>query len=106
VSSVSSFILKDASPVELIGAIRVVATGEALLSPSVTRRVVALFGRQVGVGLGAVPGLERLTEREREIAAALFLSPRHRTHPCQPGDGASCTRVTAPNSSSSRCGRV
>jgi len=46
-----------------------VTTGEALLSPSVTRRVVALFGRQVGVGLGAVPGLERLTEREEEIAA-------------------------------------
>lgn len=90
----SGFILKDAPPAEIIRAIRVVAAGEALLSPSVTRRVVALFGRQVGVGLGAVPGLERLTEREREIAAwvatgrsndeiaaALFLSPDTvRTH--------------------------
>ncbi len=93
-SSVSGFILKDASLVELIGAIRVVAIGGALLAPSAPRRIVALFGWQVGVGLGAVPGLERLTEREGEIAAwvatvrsndeiaaALFLSPDTvRTH--------------------------
>ena len=52
----SGFILKDAPPAEIIRAIRVVAAGEALLSPSVTRRVVALFGRQgggTGTGAGA-----------------------------------------------------
>ena len=88
------FILKDAPPDELVRAIRVVAGGEALLSPSVTRRVVALFGRHLAGGLAPVPGLDRLTEREREIvawvatgrsndeiAAALFLSPDTvRTH--------------------------
>lgn len=93
-SSVSGFIFKGVPPAELSRAIRGVATSGALLSPSVTRRVVALSGRQVGVGLGAAPGLERLTEREREIAAwvatgrsngdlaaALFLSPDTiRTH--------------------------
>lgn len=89
----SGFILKDAPPAELIRAIRVAAAGKALLSPSVTRRVIAHFGGQPA-SLGPVPGLDDLTAREREIVAwvatgrsndeiaeALFLSPDTvRTH--------------------------
>jgi DNA-binding NarL/FixJ family response regulator len=65
----SAFILKDAAPEELVRAIRVVAAGEALLSPSVTRRVVAMFGRHVAGGMAPPPALDALTDREREIVA-------------------------------------
>ncbi|WP_433083812.1 response regulator [Dactylosporangium sp. CA-052675] len=61
----AGFLLKDAEPAELVRAIRVVAGGEALLSPSVTRRVIARFG---GIG-GPAIALDQLTEREREVAA-------------------------------------
>ncbi|WP_433215416.1 response regulator [Dactylosporangium sp. CS-047395] len=61
----AGFILKDAEPAELIRAIRVVAGGEALLSPSVTRRVIARFGRDSGPPVA----MDQLTEREREVAA-------------------------------------
>ncbi|MFI5906899.1 response regulator [Dactylosporangium sp. NPDC051541] len=61
----AGFLLKDADPAELIRAIRVVARGEALLSPSVTRRVIARFGRS----REPVPRMDQLTEREREVAA-------------------------------------
>jgi DNA-binding NarL/FixJ family response regulator len=61
----AGFVLKDAEPEELIRAIRVVAGGEALLSPSVTRRVIARFG-----GVGEAPAaMDQLTGREREVAA-------------------------------------
>lgn len=90
----SGFLLKDAVPTELLHAIRVVAEGEALLSPSVTRRLVDAFARQAGPSTAPVPDLSFLTEREREIvawvatgrsnaeiAAELFLSPETvRTH--------------------------
>ena len=90
----SGFILKDAEPAELLRAIRVVAAGEALLSPSVTRRAVSLFGRHLAGGTPSAPGLDALTDREREmlawvatgrsnqeIAEELFLSPATvRTH--------------------------
>ncbi|HEY0450057.1 response regulator transcription factor [Actinophytocola sp.] len=90
----SGFVLKDAAPGELVRAIRVVAAGEALLSPSVTRRVVSMFARTVAPAAAPVPGLDELTEREREmvgwvttgatndeIAAELVLSPATvRTH--------------------------
>jgi DNA-binding NarL/FixJ family response regulator len=64
----SGFLLKDASAADLLTAIRAVAAGDALLSPSVTRRVIAQFTRR------AVPpqvpaALERLTPREREVLA-------------------------------------
>lgn len=65
----SGFILKDTTPDELVRAIRVVAAGEALLSPSVTRRVVSLFTRRSPVSPAPVHGLDDLTERERELAA-------------------------------------
>jgi len=61
----SGFLLKDTPPDELLAAIRVVASGEALLSPSITRRLISEFCRQPASP--AVTGLERLTEREREV---------------------------------------
>jgi DNA-binding NarL/FixJ family response regulator len=64
----SGFILKDAAPSELLHAIRVVAAGASLLSPSVTRRVIEQFARQDAPGQPH-PDLDQLTEREREIVA-------------------------------------
>ncbi|MBG0827152.1 response regulator transcription factor [Planomonospora sp. ID67723] len=62
----SGFVLKDSAPEELAHAIRVVASGEALLSPSVTRKVIGLFGRH---DVAPVEGLDTLTPREREMVA-------------------------------------
>jgi len=62
----SGFVLKDAEPEELLHAVRVVADGGALLSPSVTRSVIARFARP-GPAPVAHPGVQRLTEREREV---------------------------------------
>jgi DNA-binding NarL/FixJ family response regulator len=61
----SGFLLKDTPPAELLAAIRVVATGESLLSPSVTRRLIREFVRRPS--MPAVRGLEVLTEREKEV---------------------------------------
>ncbi|HEV3360701.1 MAG TPA: response regulator transcription factor [Pseudonocardiaceae bacterium] len=65
----AGFILKDAAPGELVRAVRVVAAGEALLSPSVTQRVVAQFARKVTPGAAPVDSLDELTDREREMVA-------------------------------------
>jgi DNA-binding NarL/FixJ family response regulator len=65
----SGFLLKDASAAELASAVRVVAAGDALLSPGVTRRLIAEFAR---LGAPRSPGrkqLEDLTERETEVLA-------------------------------------
>jgi DNA-binding NarL/FixJ family response regulator len=62
----SGFILKDRPPEELLDAIGVVAAGEALLSPSVTRRLVEEFARRPGAE-AAPPQLDELTARELEI---------------------------------------
>ncbi|MEV4395923.1 response regulator transcription factor [Nonomuraea sp. NPDC049607] len=62
----SGFLLKDSAPDELVNAVRVVAAGEALLSPSITRKVIGLFGRS---GAEPVEGLDTLTPRERELVA-------------------------------------
>src|SRR5215469_13513815 len=51
----SGFLLKDTFPADLLTAIRVVAAGEALLAPSITRRLISEFARIPGPGLGAVP---------------------------------------------------
>ncbi|ANZ42080.1 DNA-binding response regulator [Lentzea guizhouensis] len=61
----SGFLLKDTPPTELLDAIRVVASGESLLSPSVTRQLIAEFVRQQSAP--SVRGLEVLTEREKEV---------------------------------------
>ncbi|MGV9303135.1 response regulator [Nonomuraea sp. NPDC003727] len=57
----SGFLLKDTPPADLLAAIRVVAAGEALLAPTVTRRLIEEFARP------AVRGLEGITDREREV---------------------------------------
>jgi DNA-binding NarL/FixJ family response regulator len=67
----SGFLLKDASPEQLIAAIHVVAAGEAVLAPTVTRRVVEAFA-SIPAGDDALRGaLETLTTREREVLRLL-----------------------------------
>jgi len=86
-SGASGFLVKDTEPVELLRAVRAVASGDALLSPGVTRRLIGAFASQTREP-PASPALDSLTEREREvmglvaeglsndeIAARLFVSP-------------------------------
>jgi DNA-binding NarL/FixJ family response regulator len=63
----SGFLLKDAQPDELVAGIRVVASGEALLAPTVTRRLIEDFSRARPARMGTPPGLDELTPREREV---------------------------------------
>jgi DNA-binding NarL/FixJ family response regulator len=63
----SGFLLKDTPPADLLRAITVVATGEALLAPSVTRRLIAEFSRQEPRPSGGPRGLDGVTDREREV---------------------------------------
>jgi len=65
----SGFLLKDIEPVELRQAVRVVAGGDALLSPSVTRRLIRQFVAQAGPRLIDPARLDVLTDREREVMA-------------------------------------
>ena len=65
----SGFLLKDTPPAELLRAIRLVAEGAALLSPSVTRRVIAEFTSQPARRATPHPRLDTLTPREREVVA-------------------------------------
>ena len=85
----SGFLVKDTEPADLLQAVRVVARGDALLSPSVTRRLITdLATRPAGPSPAAAKALSALTDREREvmalvagglsndeIAARLYLSP-------------------------------
>lgn len=63
----SGFMLKRAPAADLVSAIRVVAAGEALLAPSVTRRLLDQFARQPEPRKQDVAALDELTEREREV---------------------------------------
>jgi DNA-binding NarL/FixJ family response regulator len=65
----SGFVLKDIEPADLLRAIHVVASGEALLSPSVTRRLIAEFAARPARRRTSARDLEALTEREREVLA-------------------------------------
>jgi DNA-binding NarL/FixJ family response regulator len=65
----SGFLLKDTRPAELLQAIRLVADGAALLSPSVTRRLVREFVSRSPRSVKPHPQLSTLTEREREVLA-------------------------------------
>jgi DNA-binding NarL/FixJ family response regulator len=87
-SGASGFVLKDTPPEKLLDAIAIIAEGEALLAPAITRRLIAEFARQPRPAAPtAGDALAQLTERERdvfqqvaagksntEIAAALHLS--------------------------------
>jgi DNA-binding NarL/FixJ family response regulator len=64
----SGFLLKDTPPAQLLDAVRVVAAGEALLAPSVTRALIEEFARSQ-VGDRPVVPLNHLTDREREVLA-------------------------------------
>jgi DNA-binding NarL/FixJ family response regulator len=63
----SGFLLKSAPPAKLVEAVRTVADGDALLAPSITRRLVEEFVRRPPPGDAAPPELEALTAREREV---------------------------------------
>ncbi|MES9520843.1 response regulator [Streptomyces capoamus] len=71
----SGFLLKDASAEKLAEAVRVVAAGDALLAPGITRRLLAEFSRLDGGGSGSRAPLKRrvgdLTERETEVLALI-----------------------------------
>ncbi len=61
----SGFLLKDIPPADLVHAVRVVARGDALLAPALTRRLLERFA--ASPGLTVCPALERLTPREGEV---------------------------------------
>jgi DNA-binding NarL/FixJ family response regulator len=64
----SGFLLKDTPPEQLVEAIRVIAGGDALLSPSITRRVISEFVRRPPASVRQSPeGLDELTARELEV---------------------------------------
>ena len=63
----SGFLLKDTPPADLLTAIRVVAAGDALLAPGITRRLIAEFARRPEPSAVTPAGLATLTDREREV---------------------------------------
>jgi DNA-binding NarL/FixJ family response regulator len=67
----SGFLLKDTPPADLLAAIRVVAAGDALLAPRITRRLIAEFARRPDPARVAPAALEHLTDREREVLALI-----------------------------------
>jgi DNA-binding NarL/FixJ family response regulator len=67
----SGFVLKDIPPEELVSAVRSVAEGGALLSPSITRRLIGKFTSGLEADAGLSRKLERLTDREREVLGAV-----------------------------------
>jgi len=69
----SGFLVKDTPPTEIISAVRLVASGDAIISPSVTRTLLSHFGDTQASErrLAAAQRLATLTDREREVAAAI-----------------------------------
>ena len=93
------FLVKDTEPADLLRAIRLVAAGESLLSPSVTRRVIESFAAAIAASASTHPQLSRADRpgargaragrrgsdqrRDRRAAGG---QPGDRADPCQPGD--------------------
>jgi DNA-binding NarL/FixJ family response regulator len=69
----SGFLVKDTEPVELLRGVRLVAAGDALLSPGVTRRLIAEFASQRPRSGPAPAELQQLTDREREVVGLVAL---------------------------------
>ena len=67
----SGFMLKDAEPEELLAAIRAVASGDAVVAPSATRRLLEQIADRLPGGGGGDARLEALTERERTVLLAV-----------------------------------
>ncbi len=67
----AGFLLKDTPPEQLIEAVQVVAAGESLLAPSVTRRLMEEFARNAPDTTTTPSGLDELTDRESEVLAAM-----------------------------------
>jgi DNA-binding NarL/FixJ family response regulator len=68
----SGFLLKDTSPADIVRAIRAVAAGEPILSPTITRRLIGhVTGNDGGERRHAREQLDRVTERERQVAVAI-----------------------------------
>jgi DNA-binding NarL/FixJ family response regulator len=67
----SGFLLKDTLPVDLLHAVRVVAEGEALLAPKITKRLIEEFVRAPAPASTVSVPIETLTEREREVLVAI-----------------------------------
>lgn len=67
----SAFVLKDTPRAELVAAVRTVAEGGALISPSITKRLIGRFARRLEADTAASARLERLTDREREVLIAI-----------------------------------
>ncbi len=63
----SGFVLKDTSPEELLAGVRVIAAGDGLLSPNVTRRLIREFAQRPSPTPPDLATLDTLTEREREV---------------------------------------
>ncbi|MCP2343168.1 response regulator transcription factor [Actinomadura rupiterrae] len=73
----SGFLLKDTPAADLLTAIRIVSSGEALLSPSITRKLIEEFTQRPQEAVGAAQRLSLITQREREV---LHLVARGRTN--------------------------
>lgn len=70
-SGASAFVLKDIPRAELVQAVRTVVDGGALLAPSITRRLIGRFADRLSSDAAISSRLERLTEREQEVLAAI-----------------------------------
>jgi DNA-binding NarL/FixJ family response regulator len=69
----SGFLLKDTPPADLLAAIRIVATGDALLAPGITRRLIAEFTRRPQPRQHPAAALDQITGREREVLTLIGL---------------------------------
>jgi DNA-binding NarL/FixJ family response regulator len=70
-SGASGFLLKDVTPEQLVAAVRTVSVGDALLAPTITRRLVERFARPLPSPSGDAAALATLTAREREVFVLL-----------------------------------